>query len=248
MSNFIELAYLLQRNYDLIKKNKKVLKDGSHIYFLKKLKKEFDDKKQNYSEKKKKLEDIKNKYGIMAKKLNNQKKEIEDNEYKLYNKAGSNLNVISKLEKSIDSGKQKLKKFEDEAVELLENEEKVSIELENLRLELINIRNNFYDYKQKSSEKIDNAEEHIKVLEKKVEEIKKDMPSELLYEINKLLENSDSAVVKLNGSVCDGCRMKVSAVTMDNIYKGAPIVHCDNCGRILYYDSKKQFEKKAKTS
>ncbi|WP_278279669.1 hypothetical protein [Clostridium sp. DMHC 10] len=38
MSN-IELAYSLQHNLDLIKENKKVLKDGSHIYFFKKIKK-----------------------------------------------------------------------------------------------------------------------------------------------------------------------------------------------------------------
>lgn len=235
MSN-IKLAYSLQHNLDLIKENKKVLKDGSHIYFLKKLKKEFDHKKKEYILKKETLGTIKKGYEDISEKIKNAKKEIDENEFKLYNKVGSDLNAINKLEKSIEKGKQELKKLEDDAVELLEQEEKVNSIIENLRLELVNVRNNFYDYKEKSSKKIDEADNNIKLFEKEIENLKKDIPENMLDEIEKILKYNDTAVVKLVGAVCDGCKMKVSAMTMDSVNRGIEIVHCDNCGRILYYD------------
>lgn len=236
MSN-IETAYLLQRKLDLIKENKKVLKDGSHIYFLKKLKREFDHKKKEYILKKEGLGNIKENYQGISEKIKNVKKEIDENEFKLYNKVGSDLNAIDKLEKSIEKGKQELKKLEDDAVELLEQEEKIDFIIENLRLELVNVKNNFYDYKEKSSKKIDEADYNIKLFEKEIEELKKDIPDNMLGEIEKILKYNDTAVVKLVGAVCDGCKMKVSAMTMDSVNRGVEIVHCDNCGRILYYDS-----------
>lgn len=234
MSN-IEQAYLLQHNLDLIKENKKVLKDGSHIYFLKKLKKEFDDKKKEYILKRETIKTIKDRYEDISEKIKSQKKEIDGNEFKLYNKVGSDLNAIDKLEKSIEKGKQELKKLEDDAVELLEEEEKINLAVENLRQELINVKNNFYDYKAKSSKQIEEADNNIKLFQKEIENIKKNIPKQIMDEIEKMLKYNNSAVVKLVGNVCDGCKMRVSAMTMDSICRGVEIVHCDNCGRILYY-------------
>lgn len=242
MSN-LELAYLLQHNLDLIKSNKKILKDGAHIYFLRKLKKEFELKKQEYNSKKQNQQLIRENYVIISEKLKSQKKEVDDKEFKLYNKAGSNLNVISKLEKEIENGKQTLKKLEDDAVELLEDEEKINLEIENLRLELVNIRDNFYDYKNKSSQIIDNANEEIKQSEEKIQGIRNKIPKELSREIDKMLKVNDCAVARLKGNVCGGCKMRVSAVTLDSIYRGIEIVHCDNCGRILYYEDSKIIKK-----
>lgn len=236
MSN-IEIAYSLQRKLDLIRENKKVLKDGSHIYFLKKLKKEFDHKKMEYISKKETLGTIKKSYQCISEKIKNVKKEVDENEFKLYNKVGSDLTAIDKLEKSINKGKQELKKLEDDAVELLEQEEKIDSVIENLRLELVNVKNNFYDYKEKSSKKIEEADNNIKLFEKEIEKLKKDIPQNMLGEIEKILKYNDIAVVKLVGAVCDGCKMKVSAMTLDSVNRGVEVVHCDNCGRILYYDS-----------
>lgn len=243
----MELAYSLQHNLDLIKENKKVLKDGSHIYFLKKLKKEFDDRKKEYISKKEIRKGIKKSYEEISERIKNCKKEIDEKEFKLYNKVGSDLNAIDKLEKSIEKGKQELKKLEDDAVELLEQEEKINLDIENLRLELINVKDNFYDYKDKSSKKIDEADNNIKLFQKEIENVKKNIPQYILDEIDKILKYNDCAVAKLVGSVCDGCKMKVSAMTIDSIHRGVEIVHCDNCGRILYYDGE-SLGKKSKKS
>lgn len=60
--------------------------------------------------------------------------------------------------------------------------------------------------------------------------------SELLSAYEKLRADLGGvAVAKLNGSMCDGCHMTLSAVTVDRA-KNAPddaVIHCDECGRLL---------------
>lgn len=236
MNNYTELAYLIQQNYDLIKESKKVLRDGSYIYLLKKLKNEFETAKENYLERKNELKKIKGSYASISLKLKSEREKLESNEFKLYNKAGSDLNVIKKLETAIESDKAALQEMEDKAVDLLDEEEKVKSELENLRMKLLNIRDNFYDYKEKTSTKVEKARDDIKAAKLKIDQIKSEIPQNLFDEISDLIEKNNCAVAKLNGEICGGCRMKVSSVTIDGLINGSSIVHCDNCGRILYYD------------
>ena len=56
---------------------------------------------------------------------------------------------------------------------------------------------------------------------------------------DKQLEKRRIVVARLNHEVCEGCKMKVSAITLDRIFKGEDIVYCDNCGRILVHDEEK---------
>ena len=69
-----------------------------------------------------------------------------------------------------------------------------------------------------------------------IEKIRKDIPEEYLKQFDNTLKQKKIAVCKIVGEVCSGCKMKVSAMTMDNIKKGIEMVKCDNCGRILYKD------------
>lgn len=62
------------------------------------------------------------------------------------------------------------------------------------------------------------------------------LPAELLSAYEKLRADLGGiAVAKLNGSICDGCHMTLSAVTVDRA-KNAPedaVIKCDECGRLL---------------
>ncbi|PJI07065.1 MULTISPECIES: zinc ribbon domain-containing protein [Clostridium] len=236
MNNDIELAYLIQQNYDLIKESKKILKDGSYIYLLKKLKNEFETAKENYLQSGNKLKKIKEGYVSISLELRREREKLENDEFELYNKAGSDLNLIKKLETVIETEKLSLKKMEEKAVDLLDEEEKIKKEIEDLRMKLLNIKDNFYDYKVKTSGKVEKARGDIKAAELKIEEIKSKIPQNLLDEIANLMKRKSCAVAKLNGETCGGCRMKVSSMTVDSLMNGSSIVHCDNCGIILYYD------------
>jgi predicted nucleic acid-binding Zn-ribbon protein len=64
------------------------------------------------------------------------------------------------------------------------------------------------------------------------------VPSELMTEYEKLRgQLGGIAVARLNGSICDGCHMTLSAVTVDRA-KHAPedaVIKCDECGRLLIF-------------
>ncbi len=62
------------------------------------------------------------------------------------------------------------------------------------------------------------------------------VPAELLAAYEKLRSDMGGiAVAKLNGTICDGCHMTLSAVTVDRAKKAPDdaVIKCDECGRLL---------------
>ena len=60
---------------------------------------------------------------------------------------------------------------------------------------------------------------------------------DLLDTYNRLIKNKQGeAVVALNHDVCSGCHMKVTPTTSSKCRARREIVHCEQCGRILYWE------------
>jgi len=57
---------------------------------------------------------------------------------------------------------------------------------------------------------------------------------DLLDTFNRLFNNKTEAVVGLEHDVCMGCHMKVTTQTAVRVKANREIVHCEQCGRILY--------------
>jgi len=57
---------------------------------------------------------------------------------------------------------------------------------------------------------------------------------ELLDTFNRLFTNKGEAVVPLEHEICMGCHMKVTTQTVVKVKGQREIVHCEQCGRILY--------------
>lgn len=237
-----KLLLELQQCYQDIEESKKVLNDGSHLYLLKKMKKEFEQMKNKYNEKRKALEDLKIEYTSIGKDLRELKNIIDKNEHDLYNNSANDMKSINALQNNIETNKEKLRLLEDKAIELLEVEEKLKLDIESLKLELINVKNNFYSYKQVTNKKMHDAKKKIQESEDKIQELKKIIPENELNIFYRMFEKRKVVVAKLNNEVCEGCKMKISSVTLDSIYKGKEIVYCDNCGRILAYNDGKNLK------
>jgi hypothetical protein len=57
---------------------------------------------------------------------------------------------------------------------------------------------------------------------------------DLLDTFDRLFANKGEAVVPLEHETCMGCHMKVTTQTVVKVKGGREIVHCEQCGRILY--------------
>lgn len=67
------------------------------------------------------------------------------------------------------------------------------------------------------------------------DEYAKKIDEDLLEKYSRIWRSTgDSAVVELVGGVCKGCHMKVSPGTLVEAKADTKIVHCSNCGRLVF--------------
>ena len=71
-------------------------------------------------------------------------------------------------------------------------------------------------------------------LEKERGTLAGEMDEDLVDTYQRLFANKGEAVVPLEHDVCTGCHMKVIAQTAVSVKGGRSIIHCENCGRILF--------------
>lgn len=74
----------------------------------------------------------------------------------------------------------------------------------------------------------------LKDLEAERAGLASDVEEDLLDTFNRLFTNKHEAVVALEHDVCMGCHMKVTTQTAVRVRGKREIVHCEQCGRILY--------------
>lgn len=232
--SMIDMLIDLQQNYDTVVECNKILKDGSYIYLLKKLKLEFNSNKERYIEKERSLQTIKEEYNNKCVEVVKYKKLIEELENKLYNDSGSDLKLIENLQNKIQKSKQVIRDIEESSLELIEKDEKITDEKELTRLELVNLKENFENCKEISNKKISKAKEDMEKAKSAIASLRKLIPGDILVKFDDIKSRKSTAVSQLQGGVCKGCKVKVSSITIDSINKSKRIVYCDNCGRIVY--------------
>lgn len=228
----------LQKNNDIIKESSKELKGGSYIYLLKKVKDEFESTKIKFKEKENEINKLREQYKDINEKLNSTKMEIGKNEHMLYNGSGSDLKLIQGLQSKISDSKHKITELDHKTLELLELEEKISFERDTLRVKLSELKNEFESVKETGNKKIHAAKSEIEKANEAVARISKELSPDILNKFKELEASKGSAVAKADNGVCQGCKMRISSITLDKIKKQYNIVYCDNCGRILFYNDK----------
>lgn len=86
-------------------------------------------------------------------------------------------------------------------------------------------------------QKIKALGEQIAAVEAERKVLAADVEEELLDTYDRLIRSKHGeAVVALQHEVCSGCHMKVTPTTSSKARAKKEIVHCENCGRILYWE------------
>lgn len=228
----------LEENYRKIEEGNKIVNDDTDINMLKKMKNDFERLKAKYLEKKQQIQETKSEYIKISSKINSEKTEMKDVQNKLYNEYGSDVRMIEKCEKQIENHKTAIKEMEYNSIEILEKEDRLKLQIEKLRQELVNLKNNFQEYKESSTNRIMEANKSIKEGEKAVAILESELPEKILLEYKSIRKAKNSAVVPVRNEICGGCKIKLSAITISQLNKNKEVICCDNCGRIVYLPEK----------
>jgi predicted nucleic acid-binding Zn-ribbon protein len=127
-----------------------------------------------------------------------------------------------------------VREIEDKELELMENAEK-------LKAVVAEAEKTAQATRAQVQRQLEDLDAKAKALQGQLEEIEKDrnaiaqdIDEDLIDTYQRLFTNKNEAVVPLEHDVCTGCHMKVIAQTAVSVKGGRSIVHCENCGRILY--------------
>ena len=177
-------------------------------------------------------------------------KEIEVERKKLENEAQAKRDSIAKfqtqkfqtrkneefqaLSNEITRYEGDIRGIEDRELEFMDEAEKVRVmvsETERLAKAMkVQVERQVADIAAKS----DALGTQLKALETERAGLTVGLDEDLLDTFDRLFTGKGEAVVPLEHETCMGCHMKVTTQTVVKVKGGREIVHCEQCGRILY--------------
>jgi predicted nucleic acid-binding Zn-ribbon protein len=98
------------------------------------------------------------------------------------------------------------------------------------------LKENFFSVKNKLNEMIGIANKNIENSTKKISLIQNKIPEEILKVYFEISKKKKDPIAKLKEHTCLGCKLSISAVTLDECKKANKIILCDNCGRIIFLE------------
>ncbi|WP_446898767.1 zinc ribbon domain-containing protein [Clostridium sp. LBM24168] len=230
----LDILIQIQENIEILKNSDERQKNGEAFNHMKKIKKEFEKEKKNHVVLKEKLDNIKKDIKIIDARIEDIKIEIREEENKLYSNLKYDLKLMNSLGKSIEMKKMEIKNVEDKSLELLYEEDELSKQKDKSKNKLIEMRDDFYKCKETYNNEILKKRKKVREAEQNITNLEKMVPKELLDKFYEILKARGTGAAQLDKGICQGCRMKVSAITLDDINKNKGIVYCDNCGRIIH--------------
>ena len=126
-------------------------------------------------------------------------------------------------------------RLEDEILRMIERVEADEAELKRLAAESDKAAQAAKGRNQAIETALADADARIERLKKERAELAAGIPAEYLAPYNRLLRKGDGrAMAACRSFVCEGCRMSLTANTVNLLMAGNRLVYCHSCGRILY--------------
>jgi len=177
-------------------------------------------------------------------------KEIEVERKKLENEAQAKRDSIAKfqtqkfqtrkneefqaLNNEIKRYEGEIQTIEDRELDLMESAEKAKALIATTDKETQATKSQVERQLADMTGKIDAIATQLKELENERAKLAEAVDEDLLDTFDRLFVNKTEAVVALEHGVCMGCHMTVTTQTVVRVKGNREIVHCEQCGRILY--------------
>ncbi|MEA3212979.1 MAG: uncharacterized protein QOE70_6036 [Chthoniobacter sp.] len=177
-------------------------------------------------------------------------KEIEVERKKLENESQTKRDQIARFQtqkfqtrknEEFQALNNEIKRFEDEVRALEDRELELMESAEQMKATVAEATKAAQQTKAQVEGQIADIDAKMQTVEAQLKELDLErtaaageIDEELLDNYQRLFSNKGEAVVALEHDVCTGCHMKITAQTSVSVRGGRGIVHCENCGRILY--------------
>jgi predicted nucleic acid-binding Zn-ribbon protein len=136
---------------------------------------------------------------------------------------------IHRFEKEIEQ-------IEDREIELMEQAERVQKESATMEQDLKAAKRQAEIQQADLNKKETTLTERLREARKDRDQLTKGLDPNLLFQYTRLFANKDGdAVVPVEHEYCTGCHMKNTSALVHRVRLGRDIVHCEQCGRILYF-------------
>jgi predicted nucleic acid-binding Zn-ribbon protein len=136
---------------------------------------------------------------------------------------------IQRFEKEVE-------KIEDHEIELMEQTEELQKESAAIEQDLKAAQRQTEIQQADLQKKESTLTERLQEAEKDRDLLTKGIDPDLLFQYTRLFANKGGdAVVPVEHEYCTGCHMKNTSALVHRVRLGRDIVHCEQCGRILYF-------------
>ena len=179
-------------------------------------------------------------------------KEIEVERKKLEVEAQSKRDQIAKYQtqkfqtrknEEFQALTNEIKRFEDEVrliedreLDLMDGAEKMKVTIADAEKENVTVKAQVQQQLANLDAKTIAIQDQLKQIEADRNALASSVDEDLLDTYNRLFTSKgDNAVVALEHEVCMGCHMKLTTQTAVRVKGRREVVHCEQCGRILYF-------------
>jgi len=139
------------------------------------------------------------------------------------------------LQHEIQGLKADQSKIEDEILQMMDQIESDKTNVENLTREVEQAEKDEKARKQAIDTAIKDADARLARLAAERAELTARIPLSFLSPYERLLRKGDGkAMAACRNFVCEGCRMALTANTVNLLMRGDALIYCHSCGRILY--------------
>ena len=143
------------------------------------------------------------------------------------------------LMKEIDHLRDKKSTFESETIDLLEEKEKLTQDVESMESDLTGLSDDLSKRRQKLETAISQSADEKSILEKEKQARIDKIDLNIMSVYDKVMDaRGGLAVVPIVGSGCGGCGAHIPPQTLTEVRANTGIHRCDICGRFLYNQEK----------
>jgi hypothetical protein len=178
-------------------------------------------------------------FEVARKKLENEAQSVRDRiaKYQAQKFQTRKNEEFQALSQEIQRGEKDVAAIEDRELELMDAAEKHKAVIAEAEKDFAATQAHFTRQSADSEARIKALAEQVAEIEAERTSLASGLDEDLLDTYQRLLRTKNGeAVVALQHEVCSGCHMKVTPTTSSLCRAGKEVVHCENCGRILYWE------------